>query len=81
MSPSVDQKKKKKWKKYSIKFLDFLKVFLKIIAWNQPPASFGYISKQEQRKRGIIRPSIFVKNNKSIPLKSELDLQLFTTKR
>jgi hypothetical protein len=29
---------------------------------------------QEQRKRGIIRPSILVKNNTSIPLKSELEL-------
>jgi hypothetical protein len=31
-------------------------------------------SKQEQRKRGIIRPLTLVKNNKSIQLKSELEL-------
>jgi hypothetical protein len=31
-------------------------------------------NKQEQRKHGIIRPSILVKNNKSIPLKSEREL-------
>jgi hypothetical protein len=30
--------------------------------------------KQEQRKRGIIRPLTLVKNNESIQLKSELEL-------
>jgi hypothetical protein len=33
-----------------------------------------YEFKQEQRKRGIIRPSTLVKNNKLIQLKSELEL-------
>jgi hypothetical protein len=44
--------------------------------WMKPqkPKSHGMKSQQEQHKRGIICPSTLVKNNKSIQLKSELEL-------